>query len=203
MHHPAPRSPGRPPLAAAALEYDTPLGVGQVRAHRPGERQLVVTVGPPPVGRQLLALLPIAVLFGFLSTWLGLLLFGVVARPGAIPLDRMLVFPSTVAWGLIGVEFGLSFRNWSAPTRLVVDGDTFRFPYPTPRSRPEELPARSVDRLAVVATRGRLSRHERAALEVGVERGPRFQILSGYPRRTLDELTDLLGPALGLDRTDG
>jgi hypothetical protein len=195
-------SPNFPTPAAAALGYDTPLGVGQVRVHRPSDGQLVVTVGPPPVGRQLYALAPVALLFGFLSTWLGLLLFGVVARPGAIPLDRMLVLPSLAAWALIGIEFGLSFQNWSAPTRLVVDGDSFQFPYPTPRSRAEELPARAVDRLAVVTVRAGPLRREHAALEVGVDRGPRFRLFVGYPRRTLDELTDLLGPALGLDRTD-
>ena len=192
----------QPQPLAPALEYDTPLGAGQVRVYRPGEQQLVVMVGPPPVGRQLWALLPIALLFGFLSTWLGLLLFGVLARPGAIPLDKLLVLPSLLAWGSAGLEFGLSFKNWSAPTRLVVDRDTFQFPYPTPRSRTEELPARAVSRLAAVTTRSMFWRSERAALEIGVERGPRFQILLGYPRHTIDELTDLLGPALGLDRSD-
>ena len=200
MSDPSPNPQPQP--VAPALAYDTPLGVGQVRIHRPGDGQLVVLVGPPPVGRQLLALLPIGLLFGFLSTWLGLLLFGVVARPGAIPLDRLLVLPSLLAWGVVGAEFGLSFKNWSAPARLVVDGDTFRFPYPTPRSRAEELPARAVSRLAVVTARTGLLRREQTALEVGVERGPRFQLFPGYPRRTLDELTDLLGPALGLDRSD-
>ena len=200
MSDPLPGSSPQP--VATALEYDTPLGVGQVRVYRPGEQQLVVMVVPPQVGRQLCALVPFALLFGFLSTWLGLLLFGVVARPGAIPLDKLLVLPSLLAWGSAGLEFGLSFKNWSAPTRLVVDGDTFQFPYPTPRSRAEELPARAVSRLAVVTARTGLLRREQTALEVGVERGPRFQLFPGYPRRTLDELTDLLGPALGLDRSD-
>ncbi|MDB5296685.1 MAG: hypothetical protein JWO31_2668 [Phycisphaerales bacterium] len=191
-----------PPVNLALLAYDEPLGPGRVRVERTGPGQLVVTVGPPPVGRQLAALAPVAVLFGFLSTWLGLLLFGVLFRPGAIPADRLLVLPTLLVWAAAGTEFGLSFRNWSAPTRLAVDGDAFRFPYPTPRSRIEELPARLVVRLGVVARRSRLLRRDRAALEVGLERGPRFQLLLGYPRSTLDELTDLLGPALGLDRAD-
>ncbi len=114
----------------------------------------------------------------------------------ALAADRLLVLPSLLVWGFAGAEFALQFRHWSAPVRLTVGGGAFSFPYPTFRSRPEDLRADLVARVDVVQVRSRVLRRRRWALEVGLEHGPTFALLAGYPHRTLEEV----GVAFGITR---
>ena len=202
-------SPEFHPPVPAALQYDTPLGVGQVRVHAPSEHELYIEVGPPPTAQQVAGLAPVALLFLLLSVAFGLLVFSVVFRPAAIPHGRLLLIPTIVAMGFAGMELLTPFRHWSNPSKLSVIGGTFSFSYPSPRSAPEEVEATLVCRLTVTTTKSRLLGRSISALEIGLagkigwRPGPRFVLFRGYPTRTLDELTDLLGPALGMSVAGG
>jgi hypothetical protein len=188
--------------AVPELRYDTPLGVGQVRVHHMGDGRLAIQVGPPGVRKQLLRLAPLTLLFGFLCTCLGLLTVGLVARPGAIPYNKLLFVPTLVAWGFCGLEMLSAFRNWSQPAQLEVDRKTFRCPFPHPQSEAEEVPTRLVCHLKLVQRRSRVLRQQTESLEVGIEHGAHFLIFTGYPHETLEKLTEVLGPALGLTVDD-
>ena len=197
-------SPEFHPPAIAALQYDAPLGVGQVRAHAPSGRELYIEVGPPLSTQQIAGLAPVALLFLLLSVAFGLLVFSIVFRPAAIPRNKLLLLPTVVAMGFAGMELLTTFRHWSTASVLSVVDGTFSFSYPSPRSAPEEVEATLIRRLAVVTARSRLLRRSISALEIGLAGsdgrhvGPRFLLFRGYPTQTLDELTNLLGPALGL-----
>lgn len=197
-----PAQDDQPPVPPSALCYDTPLAVGQVRVDRPDDGQVVIAVGPPPLSQQIVGLTPVALLFGVLCVALGLLMVGVVFRPGAIPYDKLLLIPTLLALGFAAVELVAAVRSGSLPCRLSVDQSTFRFPYPSERSAIEEIPSRLVGRINVVTIRTRLLRRRVNALEIELQRGPRFRLFIGYPQKTLDELTDLLGPALGLSAAE-
>jgi hypothetical protein len=183
------------------LTYDTPLSAGQVRVHRPGDGSLIVSVGPPPIGQQLWSLAPVALLLTFLSCWLGVLLLSLLKYRGLVPfgVDKLMLVPTMLAWGFAFAEFVAPFRQWSREVRLAVGNGVLAAPYPTPRSRIEEVPARLIVGLKVVTRRRRLTRARFQALEVALDHGPRFRVLQGYPVRTLEEVCDLLGPALGLE----
>jgi len=183
---------------APQLAYDTPLAIGQIRVHRPSEGRLVISVGPPPLARQMAGVAPVAVLFGFLCVCFGLLAVGILFRPEAIPYDKLLMIPVLLVLGFSGVELAVSLRGWSAPCQLTIDQTTLGVPYPTERSPIEQVPAHAVDCIKVVSVRTRLLRRHVDALEIRLSFGPTFRLFAGYPRKTLDELTDLLGPPLGL-----
>lgn len=192
-----PQTPPQFQPTAAALVYDTPLAVGQIRVHRPGAGQLVIYVGPPPAARQIAAIAPIAGLFGFLCVCFGLLLVGLLFRPEAIPYNKLLLIPVLLALGFSGAELAVAFRSGSSPCSLTVDLAGLGIPYPTERSEIELVPTQAIGRIDVVTIRTRLLRRV-SALEIGLAHGPRLQLFVGYPRKMLDELSDLLGPALGL-----
>jgi hypothetical protein len=179
------------------LPYDTPLGVGQIRTHRPNPSTLVVLVGPAPLATQLIWIAPIGAMVGIFSFWMAALLWSVLVKT-FLPFDTWLLLPAGIAWAFCGVELAMQFRNWGTPSRFIVTPDAFRFPYPSPKSRLEEVPARKIVRLRVSARRGRLLRRDVHALEIEVEKGPRFQLLRGYPRAALEELSDLLAKELGM-----
>ncbi|HEX8911263.1 MAG TPA: hypothetical protein VF796_02805 [Humisphaera sp.] len=194
MPDPSPRF--HPPLA-----YDAPLGPGQVRADHGLNGSLVVNVGPPAPAQQLLADLPVLAMLVMVSVALGLLAFAVATgRAGeALSLERLLLLPTFLIWAVLLVEFALSSRKRSrSVTRLAVGGGVFAFPYPAPTDRLEEVPALRVVRLDVAAERTLLLRRRRHAVVVGLAGGATFKLLAGHPRATLDEVTELLGPALGL-----
>ncbi|QOV87767.1 hypothetical protein [Humisphaera borealis] len=188
-----------------ALQYDTPLGVGQVRVHAPSSRELYIEVGPPPAAQQVIALAPLGLLFLLLGTALGLFTYSAIFRPAAIPYSKLLLIPTIVAMGFAAMELAAALRRWSVPSKLSVIGGTFQFAYPSPRSAPEEVDAMLIRRISVVTARSRVLRRSVSALEIGLaaasgrRTGPRFLLFRGYPKRTLDELSDLLGPALGMN----
>ncbi len=91
-----------------------------------------------------------------------------------------------------------TFRNWSQPAQLEIDGPVFRVPFPMPQSKAEEIPVRLIRQLRIHTGRSRVLRRPVESLEVGLDRGTKFLLFTGYPHRTLAELTDVLGPALGL-----
>lgn len=188
--------------ATPLLPYGTRLGVGQIRVDRPSPQELYVEVGPAPPLQQIATVAPIAALSLLLSVAFGLLAFSALLRPGAIPRAGLLLIPTVVALGFCGMELLSAFRNAAASARLSVIGGRFGFPYPSARSATEDLDVTAVNRLNVVTTRTRLLRRRVSALEIGLSRGPRFLLFRGYPEKTLDELTDLLGPALGLTAAD-
>jgi hypothetical protein len=179
------------------LPYDTPLGVGQIRTHRPDPSTLVILVGPAPLSAQLLAIVPIAAMVGIFSIWLGALLWSAI-NDSFMPTAMYLLLPTGIAWIFCGIELAMQFRKWGSPSRFTVSPDLFRFPYPSPRSRLEEVPAKSIVRLRVSNRRSRLQRRDVHALEIEVESGPRFQLLRNYPRAMLEELSDLLAKELGM-----
>jgi hypothetical protein len=189
------------PLAPAPrLAYATPLAAGQVRPHRPGDGSLAVDVGPLPAAAQARAAAPLAAVFGVLCVELAVVLWSMLWVPGAVPIDKLLVVPSALVWGFVGLELALQFRGRSAACRLEVAADgTFAFPYPTPRSRVEQVPAADVVRLGVVAARSRVLRRRRAVLRATLRQRATFDLLPGHSAATLEDVCDLLGPALGLD----
>lgn len=191
-----------PPPQNFQLPYDTVLGVGKIRAYRPDAATLVVLVGPPPLLGQLLRILPLAVFMLFLSIWLGALIWSTFIYPGMIPLDHWLLLPASFAWAFVGYELALLFRNWGGPTRFIVSAGVFHFPYPHPQSQLEEVPTESVIRMRVTSRRGRFLRSERFAIEVQVDRRTHFDLLRGYPQKTLDEVCHLLAIEVGLKPRD-
>jgi hypothetical protein len=195
MPDPSPRF--HPPLA-----YDAPLAPGQVRADHGLDGSLVVTVGPAAPAQQLWAELPVLAMLVMMSVALGLLAFAVAtgrAGASALSLERLLLLPTFLIWAVLVVEFTLSSRKRAAAsTRLTVGGGVFAFPYPTPTDRLEEVPAVRVVRLDVAAERTLLLRRRRHAVVVALAGGATFRLLAGHPRATLDAVTELLGPALGL-----
>src|SRR3954470_19042341 len=158
------------PLPHNPLPYDTPLGPGQVRVHRPDEQTLVIGVGPPPIAQQLWSIVPIAALLMLISIWLGVLLLSLLRYRGLVPsdIDKLLLLPTLLAWGFALAEFIAPYRNWSREVRLSVGGGVLTVPYPTPRSRPEEIPARLVSGLRVITRRRRLTRIRFQALEIAL-----------------------------------
>lgn len=182
-----------------SLSYVSPLGPGQIRVTHGLDRSVTVLVGPQPWIEQVLSQGLLVALLGVFSVGLAVLVYTVLTGQGILPMHpALLLLPMFLVWSVLGMEFGLSFRNRSTPTRLVVAGGKFAFPYPLPRSRTEELPVLRVVRLDVEVYRTRLLRRERSALVVGLGGGATMRLLAGYPRETLDRLCDVLGPELGL-----
>jgi hypothetical protein len=191
---PAPSHRLQPPF----LSYGTSLGVGAVRVHAPTETELYIEIGPQPAGRRLLDLAPVALLALFLSVAFGLLLFGVMFRPAAIPYAGLLLVPTVIGLVFCGMELWVALRGWRMPSRLSVLDGVFSFPYPSPRSQPEEIPVSRINRIDVVCVRSRILRLPTRALEIGITGASTFRLYKGYPQKTLDEVTNLLGPAMGL-----
>jgi hypothetical protein len=179
------------PSQHVLLPYEQPVGVGQIRTHRPNPSTLVVLVGPPPLVTQLFSILPMAAMVGIFSFWLGALLWSALIHP-FLPLDSWMLLPAGIVWAFCGFELAMQFRKWNSPSRFMVTPAAFAFPYPTPRSRLEEVPADNIVRLRVSS---RIRQRDVHALEIELEHVA-FQLLRGYPRSTLDELCDLLAKEL-------
>ena len=180
------------------LAYEPAIGPGQLRAHRPDAATIEISLGAPPLFRQLIGFLPLAIPFGIFSVSLSTLLFGVILHQGLVPMQNLLLLPIALLWAVFTLELIFSFRHRSARTRIIASDQALFLPFPGPRSPLEEIPARIIVRVSVAVRRTPIFRRTLYELEVGLEQGSKVTLLRGYPPEVLHELSDLIGPVLGL-----